>query len=122
MNLEWLEKDSVLGVIGRRLRFTRRQLNLSLQDVAAAIEISYTSLSLYERGKVRIPSDLLYRLAVHYNAPICQFYPSHPEPSKTQRPTSLSTPVSPCSARLGLPSPPVSAAPSRPSVSIGKPQ
>lgn len=58
-------KRSIDYRIGLRLAARRRQLQLSVDDVALATRIAAAELDLFERGAKRVPAALLLRLADH---------------------------------------------------------
>src|SRR5512139_1761517 len=69
------------GKVGTRLRATRRQKHLSLQDVEAASEHEFKAsvLGAYERGERAISVPRLQRLARFYRVPVDQMLPSDDE-------------------------------------------
>jgi quercetin dioxygenase-like cupin family protein len=58
--------------LGRRLRAIRREHEMSLADVAAAVDISASFLSLVEGGKSDITIGRLLRLLEFYRIPVTE--------------------------------------------------
>lgn len=59
--------------VGIRIKEYRKQLDLTLQDVASQIGISYQQLHKYEYGESRIHVELLCKLALIYGCKIENF-------------------------------------------------
>ena len=61
--------------VAMRIQLRRRKLNLTQADVAGSIGIPRATYANVERGRQRIPVDLVWRLAVLYDAPITSLLP-----------------------------------------------
>ncbi len=61
MTEEQLRKE-----IGLRLKITRLQLEISQDEMAKGIDLSQVQLSLIEKGKYKVSSIVLHRLALKY--------------------------------------------------------
>ena len=60
--------------VGNTLAALRKERNESTLDVAAAVGISQSAVSMYENG-VRIPrDDIKYKLSQHYGVPVGQIF------------------------------------------------
>jgi len=60
--------------IGRRLAERRRDLDLSLADVAARCGVSLQQIHKYERGQSTVSAPMLYRLARCLDVPVSWFF------------------------------------------------
>ena len=60
--------------IGRRIRQARIDSRLSQTSFAKTLGVSHTSISAYERGRFRIPIDLLLKASEVLNKPIGYFF------------------------------------------------
>lgn len=49
--------------IGRRLRARRRELEMSQEQLAAALDLSYQQIYKYEQGANRVPASQLFAIA-----------------------------------------------------------
>jgi transcriptional regulator with XRE-family HTH domain len=62
--------QSFSHLVGSRLKRMRSQRRLTLQEVAAAVELSHSFLSMLERGQADISMARLHRLATFYGIPL----------------------------------------------------
>lgn len=53
--------------MSERLRYLRKEYNLSQQDIATFLHIKQNTYSQYENGKRQLPIELLIALAKFYN-------------------------------------------------------
>ena len=53
--------------MGERLRYLRKEKNISQQDIAAFLHIKQNTYSQYENGKRQLPIEILISLARFYN-------------------------------------------------------
>ena len=53
--------------MGERLRYLRKEKNISQQDIAAFLHIKQNTYSQYENGKRQLPIEILVSLARFYN-------------------------------------------------------
>lgn len=60
--------------IGKRLRQRRKDYNVSLETVGAAVGLSGWQMSNYETAKSRIPAATLYALARQWGVPVAWFF------------------------------------------------
>jgi transcriptional regulator with XRE-family HTH domain len=74
--------DGVDLHLGARLRNRRKDLGLTLTDVAAAADMRFRQLQKYELGQHRIPASTLYRLAVALATEVQYFYDGLTAPSE----------------------------------------
>lgn len=61
------EKSELLIEMGQRIHIIRKEINLTLIELASAAEISLTALSETESGRIEPPFDLILFLADNYN-------------------------------------------------------
>lgn len=76
-NLYPLQENQLLAMnahIGMRLRHRRKELKLTQQGLAQAINISYQQIQKYEKGTNRIGADRLYYLSVLLGVDIAYFF------------------------------------------------
>ena len=64
--------DSLSHVVGSRLKRLRLERRLTLQQVAAAVELSHSFLSMVERGQADVSMARLHRLAAFYGTPLSE--------------------------------------------------
>ena len=60
--------------VGKRLKYRRKELKLSLKKLSEKIDASYQQLQKYECGENRIPATILYVLAKQLNVPFEYFF------------------------------------------------
>lgn len=81
-NMELLsarKADLIDKHVGRRLRDRRRTLDLSQQDIANILNISYQQVQKYESGQNRISAGRLYLLAHIMKTEVSHFYEGLPD-------------------------------------------
>lgn len=66
--------DLIDRIIGKNLRRYRMDSNMSMQDVAPRLGITYQQLQKYEKSQNRIPASRLWQLSILYNTPIARFF------------------------------------------------
>ncbi|WP_068876129.1 MULTISPECIES: helix-turn-helix domain-containing protein [unclassified Phenylobacterium] len=69
-----MTNDDITRQIGRRLAERRRDLNLSLADVAERCGVSLQQIHKYERGQSTISAPMLYRLSRCLGVPVGYFF------------------------------------------------
>ena len=62
-----------MGSVGARVREIREAKGLSLEVVAAQINVTHSTLSRYECGKLKIDAELLPRLGEVMRVDPCEF-------------------------------------------------
>ena len=60
--------------MGRRMKFRRKRLGLSLRAVAEKLGLSFQQMRKYEKGANRIRASRLYALAAILDVPISFFF------------------------------------------------
>ena len=60
--------------MGRRMKFRRKRLGLSLQAVAEELGLSFQQMRKYEKGANRIKASRLYALAAILDVPLTFFF------------------------------------------------
>lgn len=70
--------DMIDKHVGQRLRDRRRSLDLSQQDIAQILGISYQQVQKYECGLNRISAGRLFLLSHIMNMPVSHFYEGLP--------------------------------------------
>lgn len=61
-------------IIGANLRNMRRASGLSLEEIAAILEITHQQVQKYESGQNRFPVEKLFRLRQFYGVPYDFFF------------------------------------------------
>ena len=79
-----LDGQALSHVVGARLKRLRLQRRLTLQEVAAAVDLSHSFLSMIERGRADISMARLHRLAGFYSTPLSELV-SEEEPGSQVR-------------------------------------
>lgn len=69
-----MTNDDITRQIGRRLAERRRDLDLSLADVAERCGVSLQQIHKYERGQSTISAPMLYRLSRCLSVPVSYFF------------------------------------------------
>jgi transcriptional regulator with XRE-family HTH domain len=67
-------RDEVDAIVGRRLRFRRRQLDLSQQDLANVCGVTFQQIHKYEAAVCRMPVATLWRLAAALDVDVGYFF------------------------------------------------
>src|SRR5437867_2548973 len=70
--------DSIDAVVGHNICILRMTRDMSQQELADKIGVSFQQLQKYEKGANRISAGRLWRLANAFNVPIQSFYESLP--------------------------------------------
>ena len=60
--------------IGNKLRGLRAERNLSLDDVSKKLGVNRSTISLYEKGKRKLPLKIFLDLLELYNTDIITFF------------------------------------------------
>ena len=75
------------AIIGQNLCALRRRSNLTQQDIAALIDVSFQQIQKYGRGENRLPVEKLHILKNYFSVPYDDFFAglsaSHDGPEKT---------------------------------------
>ena len=61
--------------IGERIRYYRKQHNLTMEEVAKDLGTTQQSISRYELGDRKTNQDILFKLANYFNVSINDFFP-----------------------------------------------
>lgn len=69
-----MKNEDITRQIGRRLAERRRDLDLSLADVAERCGVSLQQIHKYERGQSTISAPMLYRLSRCLGVPVSYFF------------------------------------------------
>jgi transcriptional regulator with XRE-family HTH domain len=67
-----VQEPSTSALVGSRLKRLRRMKHLTLQEVAAAVDLSHSFISMLERGRADISLTRLARLAGFYGVPLSE--------------------------------------------------
>jgi transcriptional regulator with XRE-family HTH domain len=59
---------------GHRLRAARQRAGIRREAAALAVGRSYSSITLYERGEVLPPADVICRMAALYGVELAEFF------------------------------------------------
>lgn len=70
----------VLTYFGSRLRYLRKQDELTQQQLADKLGIKKSTISMYENGKREPDFDTLESIADFFNVDICTFFPRSDPP------------------------------------------
>ncbi len=73
-----MDTKPVNQYIADRIRETRQKTGLTQKQFAAIINKKQRAYSDCETGKVKIPAELLYIIAITFNEPITFFFPQQP--------------------------------------------
>ena len=78
--------DEVDACIGRRVRLRRRELSLSLQQLAAKLGVGFQQVQKYEQGLNRISAGTLFQIAIALGTRVDYFFQDLPNerPSRTR--------------------------------------
>lgn len=69
-----MTNDDITRQIGRRLAERRRDLDLSLAEVAERCGVSLQQVHKYERGQSTVSAPMLYRLSRCLRVPVSYFF------------------------------------------------
>lgn len=61
--------------VGHRIRFIRKERDLSLQELAERLDMSYQQVQKYETGANRVSAGTLFRIAATFDVPVGDFFP-----------------------------------------------
>lgn len=75
--------------VGNRIKQKRRELNLSQQQLAQKLHISFQQLQKYESGQNRISASRLWDISQTLNEPISYFFENIDEKLARQSPRLL---------------------------------
>ncbi|HZT15714.1 MAG TPA: XRE family transcriptional regulator [Gaiellaceae bacterium] len=67
-----VSSQSLSHLVGARLKRLRQQRRLTLQEVATAVDLSHSFLSMVERGQADVSMARLHRLASFYGTPLSE--------------------------------------------------
>ena len=79
MSVDRRVPDEVDACIGRRVRARRRQLNFSLQQLAAQLGVGFQQVQKYEAGLHRISAGTLFQIAVALGTQVDYFFQDLPD-------------------------------------------
>jgi transcriptional regulator with XRE-family HTH domain len=71
--------DPVDVCIGRRVRARRKELGLSLQQLAAKLEVRFQQVQKYEAGLNRISAGTLFQIAAALETRVDYYFQDLPE-------------------------------------------
>jgi transcriptional regulator with XRE-family HTH domain len=71
--------DAIDVCIGRRVRARRRQLNLTLQQLAATLGVGFQQVQKYETGANRMSAGTLFQIAVALGTAVDHFFQDIPD-------------------------------------------
>lgn len=71
-----MEKEELLRYVGNKIKDYRKKKNLNQADLAKRIGVTNTSVSEYERGRVNIDADTLFKIADVLDVKVDDFFPS----------------------------------------------
>ena len=69
-NFEYLSNCIKLEAVGNNLQILRKEQNLSQKEVAKFLKVATSTYTLYELGKILIPTIHIYKLAKKFNLSI----------------------------------------------------
>ncbi len=85
MNAKVIDVNDLQQQIGQSIRVRRQILKMTLEDLAAALHISYQQVQKYEQGTSRISAARLLDMSTILGVPITYFYEPY---MQTHRPVS----------------------------------
>ncbi len=87
LSVERRTPDEVDVAIGRRVRVRRRQLNLTLEQLAEKLGVGFRQLQKYETGVNRMAAGTLFQIAVALETQVDHFFQDLPDerPSRKER-------------------------------------
>lgn len=88
-----------MNYIGARLRYLRNQDNVTQQQLATALGVGKSTISMYESGQREPDFETLEKLADYFNVNMATFFPSNEMPS-TATPYVPSKHVAPILGRI----------------------
>jgi transcriptional regulator with XRE-family HTH domain len=77
-----LDGQALSHVVGARLKRLRLQRRLTLQEVAAGVDLSHNFLSMVERGRADVSMARLHRLSTFYSIPLSELVAEQLEDGK----------------------------------------
>lgn len=66
-NFEYFDDNIDINMVGNNLRILRKKANLTQKEVAVFLKISTSTYTLYELGKILIPTICIYKIAKKLN-------------------------------------------------------
>src|SRR5882762_9343657 len=78
------DRDGFYREVGLRVQMRRKTAKLTQEEVAGALSMPRATYANVERGRQRVPVDVIWRLAVLFNVPIHLLLP---EPIRDGRST-----------------------------------
>jgi len=73
-NTDAKKTDKIDEHVGKRVRQRRLLLNVSQEELAGLLGLTFQQIQKYERGVNRIGAGRLYRIARHLGVPVEYFY------------------------------------------------
>lgn len=71
--------EPLYAIIGTRVRVAREAVELSQEQLAAAVGLTRTSITNLEMGRQQTPLHTLYEIANAINVPLKDLLPDYPE-------------------------------------------
>lgn len=65
------------SIIGKRIRFKRKEMKLTQKDLASFIGVTFQQLQKYESGQSNVSINMLIKLCKILNVDITYFIPKH---------------------------------------------
>jgi transcriptional regulator with XRE-family HTH domain len=75
--------------VGQQIRIRRIQSNVSQNDLARGIGVSFQQVQKYENGRNRVSASMLYQVAACLRTPVSTFFVGLPEPADGQQPLAV---------------------------------
>lgn len=69
--------------VGRRIRQQRTLLGMSMEGLAAKVDLTYQQVGKYEHGQNRVSASMMWKFAKALDVPVASFFEGLPDaPSK----------------------------------------
>lgn len=75
--------------VGQQIRIWRIQSNVSLNDLAKGIGVSFQQVQKYENGRNRVSASMLYQVAACLKTPVERFFEGLPAPAAGAAPLTV---------------------------------
>ena len=79
MSVERRTPDEVDVAIGRRVRTRRRQLDMTLQQLAAKLGVGFRQLQKYETGVNKMSAGTLFQISIALGTQVDHFFQDLPD-------------------------------------------
>lgn len=74
--------------VGMRIRARRKHLEITQEELAAHLGLTFQQVQKYERGKNRVSASKLYETAQALSVPVAHFFEGLPSPETGDQPTA----------------------------------